>query len=61
MSLSAAMAKHPKAFNRLYVSMVRVGEVGGFLDQVLVKVAESFDKEVAMRAVQRIRRRLQGE
>jgi type IV pilus assembly protein PilC len=38
-SLSAAMAKHPKAFNRLYVSMVRAGEVGGFLDQVLVKVA----------------------
>jgi type IV pilus assembly protein PilC len=49
MSLSAAMAKHPKAFNRLYVSMVRAGEVGGFLDQVLVKVAETFEKEVALR------------
>jgi type IV pilus assembly protein PilC len=61
MSLSAAMAKHPKALNRLHVSMVRAGEVGGFLDQVLVKVAEDFEKEVAMRAVQRIRRRLQGE
>jgi len=48
-SLSAAMAKHPKAFNRLYVSMVRAGEVGGFLDQVLVKVAETFEKEVALR------------
>jgi type IV pilus assembly protein PilC len=47
-SLSAAMAKHPKAFNRLYVSMVRAGEVGGFLDQVLVKVAETFEKEVAL-------------
>jgi type IV pilus assembly protein PilC len=48
-SLSAAMAKHPKAFNRLYVAMVRAGEIGGFLDQVLVKVAETFEKEVALR------------
>jgi type IV pilus assembly protein PilC len=48
-SLSAAMAKHPRAFNRLYVSMVRAGEVGGFLDQVLVKVAETFEKEVELR------------
>ena len=48
-SLSAAMAKHPKVFNRLYVSMVRAGEIGGFLDQVLVKVAETFEDEVALR------------
>jgi type IV pilus assembly protein PilC len=48
-SLSAAMARHPKVFNRLYVSMVRAGEIGGFLDQVLVKVAETFEKEVALR------------
>jgi type IV pilus assembly protein PilC len=48
-SLSAAMAKHPKVFNRLYVSMVRAGEIGGFLDQVLVKVAETFENEVALR------------
>jgi type IV pilus assembly protein PilC len=48
-SLSAAMAKHPKVFNRLYVSMVRAGEIGGFLDQVLVQVAETFEKEVTLR------------
>jgi type IV pilus assembly protein PilC len=48
-SLSAAMARHPKVFNRLYVSMVRAGEIGGFLDQVLVKVAETFEKEVELR------------
>jgi type IV pilus assembly protein PilC len=48
-ALSAAMAKHPKVFNRLYVAMVRAGEIGGFLDQVLVKVAETFEKEVALR------------
>jgi type IV pilus assembly protein PilC len=48
-SLSAAMARHPKVFNRLYVSMVRAGEIGGFLDQVLVEVAETFEKEVELR------------
>jgi type IV pilus assembly protein PilC len=48
-SLSGAMAKHPKVFNRLYVSMVRAGEIGGFLDQVLVNVAETFEKEVTLR------------
>jgi type IV pilus assembly protein PilC len=47
-SLSAALARHPKIFNRLYVSMVRAGEIGGFLDQVLVKVAETFE-EVELR------------
>ena len=48
-SLSAALARHPKIFNRLYVSMVQAGEIGGFLDQVLVKVAETFEKEVELR------------
>src|SRR6266704_3167760 len=44
-ALSAALARHPKVFNRLYLSMVRAGEVGGFLDQVLVKLAETLEKE----------------
>src|SRR4029079_14604200 len=35
-SLSAAMAKHPKVFNRLYVAMVKAGEIGGALDSVLL-------------------------
>ena len=48
-SLSAALAKHPKIFNRLYVSMVRAGEIGGFLDQVLLNVADTFEKEVTLR------------
>ena len=30
-SLSQAMSKHPKAFNELYTSMVKAGEVGGVL------------------------------
>jgi len=48
-ALSAALAQHPKVFNRLYISMVRAGEVGGFLDQVLLKVAETLEKEVELR------------
>src|SRR3954467_10074031 len=48
-SLSAALAKHPKAFNRLYVSMVRAGEVGGALDSVLMRLAETIEKQVELR------------
>ncbi len=48
-SLSAALAKHPKAFNRLYVSMVKAGEVGGVLDGVLVRLADTIEKQVELR------------
>jgi len=48
-SLSQALAKHPKAFNRLYVSMVRAGEVGGALDSVLLRLAETIEKQVELR------------
>src|SRR5262245_39552582 len=48
-SLSAALAKHPKAFNRLYVSMVRAGEIGGALDSVLLRLAETIEKQVELR------------
>ena len=48
-SLSVAMAKHPKTFNRLYVSMVKAGEVGGSLDAVLLRLAETIEKQVELR------------
>jgi type IV pilus assembly protein PilC len=48
-SLSAALARHPKAFNRLYVAMVRAGEVGGVLDSVLLRLAETIEKQVELR------------
>jgi type IV pilus assembly protein PilC len=48
-SLSAALAKHPKAFNRLYVAMVRAGEIGGVLDSVLLRLAETIEKQVELR------------
>ncbi len=48
-SLSAALAKHPRAFSRLYVSMVRAGETGGVLDTVLLRLAETIEKQVELR------------
>jgi type IV pilus assembly protein PilC len=48
-ALSAAMSKHPKAFNNLYVSMVRAGETGGVLDSVLLRLADNIEREVELR------------
>jgi type IV pilus assembly protein PilC len=39
-NLSDAFARHPEVFDRLYISMVRAGETGGILDEVMKKVAE---------------------
>jgi type IV pilus assembly protein PilC len=48
-SLSSAMAKHPDAFPPLMVNMCRAGEVGGFLDQVMLQIAENYEAEVKLR------------
>jgi type IV pilus assembly protein PilC len=48
-SLSGALARHPKAFTRLYVSMVRSGEAGGTLDSVLLRLADTIEKQVELR------------
>lgn len=47
-SLSSALAKHPRVFPPLMVNMCRAGEVGGFLDSVLLQVAENFEAEVKL-------------
>ncbi len=44
-SLSDALEKHPKVFSRLYVSMVRAGEIGGILDEVLNRLAAQLEKD----------------
>jgi type IV pilus assembly protein PilC len=49
-SLSVAMAKHPKAFPPLMINMCRAGEVGGFLDAVLLQIAENYESEVKLRS-----------
>jgi len=48
-SLSNAMAKHPKAFNNLFVSMIKAGETGGVLDDVLLNLADQIEEEVELR------------
>ena len=39
-TLSEAMAKSPKAFDRLYVNMIKAGEAGGALEVILQRLAE---------------------
>ncbi len=48
-TLSAALAKHPKVFDNLYVSMIQAGEVGGSIDQVLKSTASQLEKQVELR------------
>ena len=48
-SLSAAMSKHEKVFNKLYVAMVRAGETGGQLDTVLNRVADNLEADYKLR------------
>ncbi len=48
-ALSNALEKHPKVFSRLYVSMVRAGELGGILDEVLNRLATQLEKDDAIR------------
>jgi type IV pilus assembly protein PilC len=52
--LSQALARHPKVFSRLYISMVEAGEAAGILDQVLDRVAFQIEKET------QIKRRVKG-
>ena len=49
-SLSEALSKHPEAFNSLYISMVKAGELGGMLDDVLLRVANQLEREQEIRA-----------
>lgn len=49
-ALSTSLAKHPQVFPPLMINMVRAGEVGGFLDAVLLRVAENFEAEVKLRS-----------
>jgi len=52
--LSEAIARHPRVFSRLYISMVEAGEAAGILDVVLDRVAIQIEKET------KIKRRVKG-
>ena len=45
MQLSDSMEKHPKIFSAVYINMVRAGETGGILDQILLRLAQQVEKD----------------
>lgn len=45
LALSVAMAKHPKVFNRVYISMIAAGEASGTLDVSLERLADQQEKD----------------
>jgi general secretion pathway protein F/type IV pilus assembly protein PilC len=49
-SLADAMAQHPRAFNELSVSMVRAGQEGGFLEDVLRRIADFTEHQEDLKA-----------
>jgi type IV pilus assembly protein PilC len=49
-SLSDSLGKHPKVFPPIFVNMVRAGETGGVLDEVLQRLADHFEAELALQA-----------
>lgn len=49
LALSEALEKHPKVFSKLYVEMVRAGEIGGILDEVLIRIATQLEGDQELR------------
>jgi type IV pilus assembly protein PilC len=48
-TLSEAMAKYPRAFDRLFVNMVAAGETGGVLDLILARISDFKEKAMRLR------------
>lgn len=48
-SFGDALAKHPEAFNDIYVNMVRAGETAGILDDILKRLATQQEKSATLR------------
>ena len=49
-TLSEALARYPKVFSSLYTNMVRAGEAGGFLEDVLHRLALFIEKDQELRS-----------
>lgn len=47
--LAESMAKHPRLFNELALSMIRAGQEGGFLEDVLARIADYTEQEEELR------------
>ena len=48
-TLAAAMARHPKVFDQLFVNMIEAGETGGILDLILQRLSTYIEKIVKLR------------
>jgi type IV pilus assembly protein PilC len=48
-SLSQVLEKQPEVFSRLYVEMVKAGEIGGILDGVLLRMADQLERDQDLR------------
>jgi type IV pilus assembly protein PilC len=48
-ALGDAMARHPKVFSEVYVNMVRAGEAGGILDDIMKRLATQVEKDATIR------------
>ncbi|HEX5224262.1 MAG TPA: type II secretion system F family protein [Solirubrobacteraceae bacterium] len=49
LSLSDSMARHPKVFSPLFVAMTQAGEMGGVLEESLMRVADQLQKDAALK------------
>ncbi len=49
MALGDALQKYPSVFSDIYVNMVRAGEAGGILDEILKRLASQVEQDASMR------------
>jgi type IV pilus assembly protein PilC len=50
MPIAQALARHPRGFGPLYVSMVHAGETAGILDTMIERLAQTLEKNESLRA-----------
>ncbi len=48
-ALSVTMGKHPQAFSKTYIALIKSGEVGGVMDEVLVRLADNMERQEEFR------------
>ena len=49
-TFSSSIEKYPKVFSRIYVSLIRAGESSGFMDKILLRLADNLEKDQKLKA-----------